>query len=230
LRTPDAPVSAIGIARAVSRAIERGVYAPGDRLREQALADHFACSRAPVREALRILESQGAVVIEPMKGARISAADDASFREVFLIRRALAGMMAQRAALCGPSAKREDFLAAARDVALRADGPAEPFAAAVRAAIRAFSEAADAPRTVQIVRSLTFGHEAFVGAIFKSAAERRRTADCWGRLAQAVGNGDDQAARAQMEQLFDYAFDSVEQLVNSGGGERAPRLQSKRRA
>jgi len=99
LRTPDARVSALGIARATARDIERGHYLPGARLREQELADRFRCSRAPVREALRILESQGSVVIEPMKGARIATPEDAQFFEVFLIRRALAGLMAQQAAL-----------------------------------------------------------------------------------------------------------------------------------
>ncbi len=214
LRTPDARVSAIGIAREVARAIERGVYAPGERLREQALANHFGCSRAPVREALRILESQGAVVIEPMRGARIAAVDDDAFREVFLIRRALSSMMAQCAAQCGEEAPRATLISLARGLRDQAQlGPKE-FAASVRAVIRAFIAAADKPRAVQLIRGLTFGHDAFQLAIFEEPHERIVVAEIWGEIADAVAQADSGLARAAMERLFDLSFAHIDRIVH----------------
>lgn len=212
LRTPDARVSALGIARDTARAIERGVYTPGARLREQELADKFQCSRAPVREALRILESQGIIVIEPMKGARIASIEDESFYEVYLIRRALAGLMAQECAKAKPSSDKTAFLNHARGLMREAETVADghSFGVVVRKAIRLFATLAHTPRTVQIVRSLTFGHEAFQDGIVDTKKSRREQARLWARVADAVEAQDTDAARAAMEKIFDQAYDYVE--------------------
>ena len=49
----------------------RAVLLPGDRIVEAELARKLGVSRVPVREALRLLESQGVVVNEPYKGIRL---------------------------------------------------------------------------------------------------------------------------------------------------------------
>ena len=43
------------IAERIFGAIAAGEYAPGERIREETLAEQFEVSRGPVREALRIL-------------------------------------------------------------------------------------------------------------------------------------------------------------------------------
>ena len=212
LRTPDARVSALGIARATARDIERGVYLPGARLREQELADRFKCSRAPVREALRLLESQGSVVIEPMKGARVATPDDANFLEVFLIRRALAGLMAQQVANAPKSKNKSHFIVLTSELPKRAEKAANghEFAADVRQVIRALIEAAQTPRTVQLVNSLTFGHEAFQDEIVDSRKNRIAQARYWAQMSEAASVGDATGARAAMEAIFDYSRAYIE--------------------
>jgi DNA-binding GntR family transcriptional regulator len=49
-----------------------GLILPGDRIIETELAAQLGVSRVPVREALRVLESQGIVVNEPYKGIRLT--------------------------------------------------------------------------------------------------------------------------------------------------------------
>jgi DNA-binding GntR family transcriptional regulator len=49
-----------------------GLILPGDRIVEAELALQLGVSRVPVREALRVLESQGIVVNEPYKGIRLT--------------------------------------------------------------------------------------------------------------------------------------------------------------
>lgn len=49
-----------------------GLILPGDRIVEAELALQLGVSRVPVREALRVLESQGVVVNEPYKGIRLT--------------------------------------------------------------------------------------------------------------------------------------------------------------
>ncbi|MBX3537651.1 MAG: GntR family transcriptional regulator [Chelatococcus sp.] len=48
-----------------------GLILPGDRIVEAELARKLGVSRVPVREALRLLESQGVVINEPYKGIRL---------------------------------------------------------------------------------------------------------------------------------------------------------------
>lgn len=50
----------------------RGTVLPGDRIVEVDVAQRLGISRVPIREALRILESQGIVVNEPYKGIRLT--------------------------------------------------------------------------------------------------------------------------------------------------------------
>jgi DNA-binding GntR family transcriptional regulator len=44
---------------------------PGDRIRQEEIAERFGTSRLPVREALRMLEAEGLTEHEPNKGARV---------------------------------------------------------------------------------------------------------------------------------------------------------------
>src|SRR5690348_9267599 len=58
-------------AEAIVAAAARGVFLPGDRLVEAEIARDLGISRVPVREGLRLLESQGIVVSTPYKGMRL---------------------------------------------------------------------------------------------------------------------------------------------------------------
>ena len=49
----------------------QGLILSGDRLIETEIAQNLGVSRVPVREALRVLESQGVVVNEPYRGIRL---------------------------------------------------------------------------------------------------------------------------------------------------------------
>ena len=49
-----------------------GVFAPGQPLREQEIAEQFGVSRGPIPEAFRQLTEQGLLVLEPNKGVRVA--------------------------------------------------------------------------------------------------------------------------------------------------------------
>jgi DNA-binding GntR family transcriptional regulator len=69
---PDYRTKTQIIVDAVRGRIMSGESVPGERLIIRAIADQFACSDIPVREALRTLESEGLVTIVPHGGARVS--------------------------------------------------------------------------------------------------------------------------------------------------------------
>jgi DNA-binding GntR family transcriptional regulator len=76
-------------AEAVVAAAARGVFLPGDRLVEAEIARELGISRVPVREALRLLESQGIVVSTPYKGMRLMQVTNRGVAELMRVRSAL---------------------------------------------------------------------------------------------------------------------------------------------
>jgi DNA-binding GntR family transcriptional regulator len=77
--------------------IVSGSYSPGVRMTEQELSTRLNVSRTPVREALRMLESDG-LVRGAGRGVTVVALSGAALREVYEVRAALEGLTAQLAA------------------------------------------------------------------------------------------------------------------------------------
>jgi DNA-binding GntR family transcriptional regulator len=75
-----------------------GHYAPGERLVEIRIAQELGVSQAPVREALRDLESVRFVESIAFRGARVREVSDAELIEVYPIRGALEEVAAREAA------------------------------------------------------------------------------------------------------------------------------------
>ncbi|MGF1626496.1 MAG: GntR family transcriptional regulator [Alphaproteobacteria bacterium] len=86
------------VTAAVRNAITEGRFRPGERLVEDRLARLFGVSRNPVREALKILRSEGLVEITPRRGASVAALSPEEAREVIELRAALEGLSARLAA------------------------------------------------------------------------------------------------------------------------------------
>ncbi len=70
----------------------------GARITIDALATRYGVSHMPVREALRELQGEGLVVIEPNRGARVRTIDARFVENLFEIRTALEVMLVRRAA------------------------------------------------------------------------------------------------------------------------------------
>jgi DNA-binding GntR family transcriptional regulator len=60
-----------------------GRLAPGERLRDQELAQRLGVSRTPVREALQRLERTGLVEVSPNRYTRVTTPNDKVQRDVF---------------------------------------------------------------------------------------------------------------------------------------------------
>jgi DNA-binding GntR family transcriptional regulator len=73
-------------------------YAPGDRLVETRIAQELGVSQAPVREALRELETLRFVESAPFKGAWVREVSDDELAEIYPIRAALEEVAARAAA------------------------------------------------------------------------------------------------------------------------------------
>lgn len=84
-------------AEAIVSAAARGIFLPGDRLVEAEIARDLGISRVPVREALRLLESQGIVVSTPYKGMRLMQATNKGLAALMRVRLALESLAVREA-------------------------------------------------------------------------------------------------------------------------------------
>lgn len=95
-----------------------GDLGAGERLGEGVLSREMGVSRVPIREAMRLLETEGLVESRPFAGVRVAELDPDEAEELFDIRLALERAIASRAAR--------------RAAAIRADGPVDDDWAALR--------------------------------------------------------------------------------------------------
>lgn len=82
----------------IRRRILTGVLAPGERLVEDRLGGTLGVSRNPVREAIRVLATEGFVEVTPRRGAAVARPSPRQAEELFDVRMALEGLAAGRAA------------------------------------------------------------------------------------------------------------------------------------
>jgi DNA-binding GntR family transcriptional regulator len=70
-------------------AILRGALQPGEKIIEEQLCADFGISRAPLREALRVLAQQGLVEHLPRRGSRVTEWSPADILQLFALRHVL---------------------------------------------------------------------------------------------------------------------------------------------
>jgi DNA-binding GntR family transcriptional regulator len=108
-----------------------GEFAPGSRLDEQQLAQRFAVSRTPVREAFRLLATTGLIEIRPRRGAFVTQVSPSELEELFVAMGELEATCARLAALSmAPTERRRLEALHARMEELAKAGDATSFAEA----------------------------------------------------------------------------------------------------
>ncbi|MBN9109433.1 MAG: GntR family transcriptional regulator [Pseudonocardia sp.] len=89
-------------ARRLRAEILSGSLAPGERLVEEQLTRRFGTSRAPLREALRLLGQQGLVEHLPRRGVRVTRLSPTDIDELFGLRDVLERFAVDLALGAGP--------------------------------------------------------------------------------------------------------------------------------
>ncbi|WP_082621544.1 GntR family transcriptional regulator [Bordetella sp. N] len=88
------------VARVIRGRIYSGQYAPGRPLRQVELAETLRISRTPLREALRILEQEGLVTADTVRGVNVINAGPRQILDAYQVRQVLDGLAARLAAAC----------------------------------------------------------------------------------------------------------------------------------
>ncbi len=217
------------IAARLSERIVNGLYTPGQRVMEQAIADEFAVSRGPVREALRLLEKDGLVTILPRRGALVSNLSIDEVKEIFDIRAMLNGL---RDRLVAEDPERGRILPALeQEVATlarfaRDAGMADEYVDTVSRIDALLSRALNNRRLKTILNSLVLQTLRYRQLGLSTPQRRRQSAQNWQKLLKAIRDGDgEEAERIARQRVTDSRDAAIELLqrasVKSRGARKA---------
>jgi DNA-binding GntR family transcriptional regulator len=96
-KAQDKPVAEV-LADILRSKIINGDLLPGERVVEAEIAKLYGLSRGPVREALRILDSEGLLTVEKFRSPTVRGVDTKVFAEMFQVRGVLEAFAASLAA------------------------------------------------------------------------------------------------------------------------------------
>jgi DNA-binding GntR family transcriptional regulator len=222
------------IAAQLSERIVTGLYAPGQRIMEQAIAAEFAVSRGPVREALRLLERDGLVTILPRRGAQITNLSSAEVKEIFDIRAALNGLRDRQLAENPDRLRLLPALEA--EVAKLARFARQPelgeeYIETVFAINRLLTRASRNRRLERILDSLALQTLRYSKLGLSTPQRRRQSVQHWQKLVKAIRDGDGAAAeRAAQQRVLDSRDAAIRQLEELAARQNAHEGRARRAA
>lgn len=218
------------LAEALAEAILAGEFAPGSRLDEHQLAQRYAVSRTPVREALRQLAATGLIEVRPRRGAIVAEVTPDQLEDLFVAMGELEATCARLCAISMSTTERRKLQALHERMAELAKGDD----------VMAFADANHAFHTMIYSGS----HNSVIADM--TAALRRRLAPF--RRAQfylegrpprshgehdivvaAILRGDADAAHAAMLQHVTLVEDSFEELI-AARSDAASEVAARKRA
>lgn len=95
-------IAPIALYQEVAERLRQRIFAhelpPGTWVDEQALAEQYGISRTPLREALKVLASEGLVTLKPRRGCYVTEISERDLDEVFSIMSMLEGECARLSA------------------------------------------------------------------------------------------------------------------------------------
>ena len=181
-------------------AIVAGELVPGQRVRQEEVADSLGVSIAPVREALRVLEQEGQVSYQPRRGYFVTELRIEDLIEIYSLRQVLEERAARQALPTLGEDDLERITAAAEDcvrAAERGDVAAE--LEANRRFHFGLLESPDHPQTMRVIRLLWDSTEAYRALYYNSPEERRRAADSHLRIVDAIRRGQADELVAELD-------------------------------
>ena len=192
------------IAAQLGDQIISGAMANGAHIPEQELAERYEVSRGPVREALRILEREGLVIVNARRGASVSELNVAELEEIFEVRSALLSLAARKNA----TARNPELLSlleyGIEKLATYVDTPEDGSLYAettYRLSLLSARYASNA-RLSQIVTSLSLQTLRYSKLQFREKARRERSLEFWRQSLRACREGDiDAAVRICQERI-----------------------------
>jgi DNA-binding GntR family transcriptional regulator len=194
--------------------ILKGELQSGDRIVELQLAQELGTSQAPVREALRELQSLGFVEHEPYRGTRVRRITEEELAEIYPVRAALEELAAQEAAsrLEGKVGELEREFEAMREAAGRDD--LQDLAAHDATFHRLIVEAAGNKVLLDTWRTLRVEARVVV-TVLKTDIDLHELAELHRPLLEALKEGSPEKAGEALRQHFETLRTMMKRGVNA---------------
>lgn len=203
------------VADYIKNGIRTGKFAAGQRLVASELAADLQVSLGVVREALSLLDGAGLIELLPNRGAQIRRLSRDDIRQIFELREALEG---QAAALAARNLQGLKARQALMDAFRKADKAASTGdAAGYRSTNAAFHLAilslADNPRLLEMATELTVPIYQLQLSMLLSEGELKTAAAGHRRILDAILAGDEDRARAEMQDHVRFSGAAMMRLV-----------------
>lgn len=210
---PRANIRTVGqlVPDVLREAILTGVFAPGEHLRQDELAERIGVSRIPVRSALMQLASEGLVHFQPHRGAVVRTLSTAQLHEVYDLRQLLE-VYALRRSIASMTDDRARRLVAAAEVLDHAHDGSD----FVDKRVRFYSELYDGtnnPLLLQLVEQLRSSIGPYLRGLRVGAPAGSHLL-----LAQAAADGDVDKATTMLVEHLHHVRASLIELI----GDEAP--------
>jgi len=197
-------------------------FAPGQRLHEKDLSEQLGISRAPLREALRMLETRGMVTITPQRGARVTLLSGEEMTHLFEIRAVLVGLAAREVARRWDARLEAVLAPCLRTLEDRVADPVGYAAASAAAAIE-IARASGNPRLTEMLASFALQIGRYTRLGLSTQARRDRSIGNWRALFEAFRAGDEMVAESLQRLLATENRDAALRSVAERGEHLPPR-------
>jgi DNA-binding GntR family transcriptional regulator len=198
------------------RSMVAGELRPGDRVRQEEIADRLGVSIAPVREALAVLEQEGQVRYLPRRGYFVAELDLEELREIYELRQLLESRAARRALPLLDEEALERLETAARDCVSAA--AAADVAAGLEANRRFHFAVLDSPdraHTMRLIRLLWDSTETYRAMYYNAPEGRREATEAHERIIEAVREGEAEALVAELDAHRASALELLSAVLRS---------------
>jgi DNA-binding GntR family transcriptional regulator len=185
------------IAATLAEGIVSGRYPAGARLIEAALVKEYGVSHGPVRDALRILQNSGLVVINAYRGAEVTGLTVREVKEIYQVRAALVGL---RARWLAEDEARAEIVAqvepAIQELQALSSSPdlASEYTTVALSINRALTESLSNRWLRSMLQALTLQTSRYTRLAHATSERRGDSARMWRALLDAIKAGDGEAA------------------------------------
>ncbi len=205
------------IAARVGDRILDGKMPPGARVGEQELADEFAVSRGPIRDALRILEREGLITLLPRRGAIVTELSASELRELLEIRGGLFEIVVRKVA-AQPDAPLLELMrggVARLQLLADAEGAGDEYAETTYRLLLLCARQCSNQRLRRMLTALSLQTLRYSKLGLATVARRQQSARLWQEATEALARRDVERAVALMRQRIEESGEEAIRMLEA---------------